>query len=57
MRARKTGVLMSAAGCTDIVDGSLVEVARDGDEILTTDPDDIFVLATAAKKTLIITRV
>lgn len=48
---------MSAAGCTDIVDGSLVEVARDGDEILTTDPDDIFVLATAAKKTLIITRV
>jgi hypothetical protein len=39
------------------VDGSLVEAARDGDEILTSDPDDILALATAAKKTLIVTRV
>jgi hypothetical protein len=44
-------------GHSDIVDGSLIEAARDGDEILTSDPDDLFVLATAAKKTLIITRV
>jgi predicted nucleic acid-binding protein len=56
-RARKTGALLSAAECSDVVDGSLVEAARDGDEILTSDPDDILALATAAKKTLIVTRV
>lgn len=56
-RARKTGAMLSAAGCSDVVDGSLVEAARDGDEILTSDPDDILALATAAKKTLIVTRV
>jgi hypothetical protein len=56
-RARRTGVLLSEAGTADIVDGSLIEAARDGDEILTSDPDDLLALAEAAKKTLIITRV
>ncbi len=39
------------------MDGSLAEAARDGDVILTSDPGNMFILATAAKKTLIVTRV
>ena len=41
----------------DVVDASLIDLARDGDEILTSDPGDLAALAFAAGKTLIITPV
>ncbi|MDQ2880042.1 MAG: hypothetical protein M3Y48_01985 [Actinomycetota bacterium] len=41
----------------DVIDGSIVEAAVDGDEILTTDPDDIAALAEHSGKNLIVTRV
>lgn len=56
-RARSVGRLLGIAGAADVVDGALVEVAMDGDEILTSDPDDIARLAEKTKKTVIITRV
>jgi hypothetical protein len=54
-RARTIGVLLAAANRTDVVDGSIVEIAVDGDEIVTTDPDDLVALAEAAGKTLLVT--
>lgn len=53
--ARAVGILLSRSGTADVVDASIVDMAEDGDEILTGDPDDIAALATAAGKTLIIT--
>ncbi|MGE0784815.1 MAG: hypothetical protein AB7S26_03930 [Sandaracinaceae bacterium] len=56
-RARSVGELLSRAGVSDVVDASLVEIAVDGDEILTRDPTDIATLAHAAGKTLLVTPV
>lgn len=56
-QARLIGRLLHAAGSVDVVDGSLVQIASDGDEILTSDPGDIRALAVASRKTLIVTRV
>lgn len=56
-RARSVGALLARTKSVDIVDASLVEMAADGDEILTSDPDDILRLARASGKTLIVTRV
>jgi hypothetical protein len=56
-RARRVGRLLHAAEATDVVDASIVELCHDGDEVLTSDPDDIGRLAGAASKTLIVTRV
>ena len=50
----RIGSILTAASVTDIVDGSLIEIASDGDEILTTDPDDIVHLASAAGRRLVI---
>jgi hypothetical protein len=55
--ARRVGMLLGAAGRSDVIDASIVDVAVDGDEILTSDPDDIAALAMASGKTLIITPV
>jgi hypothetical protein len=55
--ARRVGALLGAAERTDVVDGSVVDAATDGDEILTSDPDDIAALAAASGKTLIVTQV
>jgi hypothetical protein len=55
--ARRVGVLLGAAGRSDVIDASIVDAAVDGDEILTSDPDDIAALAMASGKTLIITTV
>lgn len=55
--ARRTGILLGSAKLSDVVDGSLVDAARDGDEILTSDPDDLVRLAHAAGKTVIVTPV
>jgi hypothetical protein len=40
-----------------VVDGSIVDAARDGDEMLTSDPDHIAVLVVASGKTLVLTRI
>lgn len=56
-RARRVGALLGQSGQHDVVDGSVVEAAVDGDEILTTDPDDLMTLARCSQKTLIITPV
>ncbi|MGQ0775655.1 MAG: hypothetical protein ACT4NY_14760 [Pseudonocardiales bacterium] len=55
--ARRIGTLLGRARQCDVIDASLVDAAADGDEILTTDPDDITALAQHSHKNLIITRV
>ncbi len=45
---RAAGTLLARAGASDVVDAALVLVAADGDEILTSDPQDLAVLAGAA---------
>lgn len=56
-RARSVGKRLAISGTADVVDGALVDVAMDGDEILTSDPDDIARLAEKGKKTVIVTPV
>lgn len=56
-RARRIGTLLGQARQRDVIDGSLIDAAADGDEILTTDPDDITALARHSCKHLIVTRV
>jgi hypothetical protein len=56
-RSRAIGVLLARAKRADVVDASLVDAANEGDELLTSDPDDIAKLAEAAGKTLVVTRV
>jgi hypothetical protein len=41
---RRAGVLLKRAGTSDVIDAALVLLAEDGDEIVTSDPDDITVL-------------
>jgi hypothetical protein len=41
---RAGGELLAQAGGTDIVDAALVLLARDGDDILTSDPGDLALL-------------
>jgi hypothetical protein len=55
--SRRIGVLLGVCGMADVVDASLVDIARSGDEILTSDPDDLVMLARAARKELAITPV
>lgn len=45
---RAAGRLLGRAGVSDVVDAALVALARDGDAILTSDPEDITLLAEAA---------
>jgi uncharacterized protein YaiI (UPF0178 family) len=45
------GELLGDSTTSDVVDASLVELARDGDEILTFDVGDLARLADAAGKT------
>ena len=45
---RRAGVLLGRAGASDVVDAALVLLAADGDDILTSDPDDLRALAAAA---------
>jgi hypothetical protein len=54
-RARAIGALLRLSRTDDIVDASLVELAENGDEILTSDPDDLLQIANHSGKTLIIT--
>jgi hypothetical protein len=45
---RAAGELLALTRRSDVIDGALVLLARDGDQIATSDPDDIEPLANAA---------
>jgi hypothetical protein len=51
---RSIGELLGVAGSVDVIDASLIDIALDGDEILTSDAGDLRVLAVAAGKRLVI---
>ena len=51
---RQAGVLLGQAGTTDPVDATVVLLARPGDRILTSDPDDLTRLASAAGNSAVI---
>lgn len=42
---RRAGALLAKAGASDVIDAALVLLAEDGDEIITSDPDDLTLLA------------
>lgn len=56
-RARAIGELLRSARMRDVVDATLIELANDGDEILTSDPADLIQLANHSGKALKITPV
>ena len=45
---RDAGVLLARSDRSDVIDAAVVLLASDGDEILTSDPDDLLPLARAA---------
>lgn len=45
---RRAGALLAKTGTRDVLDAALVLLAVDGDEIMTSDPDDLAPLAEAA---------
>ena len=51
---RQAGALLGQAGTTDPVDATVVLLARPGDRILTSDPDDLTRLASAAGNSAVI---
>jgi hypothetical protein len=51
---RQAGVLLGQADTTDPVDATVVLLARPGDRILTSDPDDLTKLASAAGNSAVI---
>jgi hypothetical protein len=46
---RRAGVLLGRSGMTDAVDASVICLAADGDDILTSDPGDLRALAETAE--------
>lgn len=55
--ARSAGELLRVAGGSDVVDASVALLARPGDQILTSDPDDLDVLVTARPVAVAVVRV
>lgn len=55
--ARRVGLLLGADESSDVVDASLVAMARDGDTVLTSYPVDIARLAETAGLALTVVRV
>ena len=45
---KRAGMLLALTGGQDAIDASVVCLARDGDDILTSDPDDLLVLSRTA---------
>jgi hypothetical protein len=45
---RRAGMLLARTGLADAIDAAVVSLARDGDDILTSDPGDLRALAQAA---------
>ena len=54
---RAAGELLARAGRSDVIDAALVLLADDGDQIVTSDPDDIEPLALAAGRHVDLIRV
>jgi hypothetical protein len=46
----RVGAILAASRTSDIVDASLIEIAADGDEVITSDPDDLVHLARSIGK-------
>jgi hypothetical protein len=46
---RRAGVLLARSGTSDAIDATVVCLAADGDDILTSDPGDLHALAQAAE--------
>lgn len=46
---KRIGALLGVAGATDVVDAHVALIAVDGDDVVTTDPDDIGALLDARK--------
>jgi len=51
---REAGILLAEAGTTDPIDATVVLLAAPGDRILTSDPEDLTRLATAARNHAVI---
>ena len=47
---RRAGILLARSGLTDAIDAALVSLAGHGDQIFTSDPDDIAALAAASNQ-------
>ena len=45
---RRAGMLLARSGLADVIDATVVCLAGDGDDILTSDPDDLRALAQVA---------
>lgn len=45
---RRAGLLLALSGTSDVVDASVICLAQDGDDILTSDPGDMLDLARAS---------
>jgi hypothetical protein len=45
---RRAGALLARSRSTDVIDAALALLAQDGDEILSSDPDDLRVLVAAS---------
>ncbi|WP_419930038.1 PIN domain-containing protein [Candidatus Poriferisocius sp.] len=52
---RQAGVLLAHSGLSDAVDAALVAMADHGDEIITSDPDDLDMLVNASQRRIDIT--
>ena len=52
--ARDAGVLLERTGLSDAVDAAVAALAHDGDQILTSDPNDLRRLTTAANRAVTI---
>ena len=46
---RRAGVLLSQSGLADAIDAALAALARPGDQIITSDPDDLALLVEVGK--------
>ncbi|WP_419846567.1 PIN domain nuclease [Candidatus Poriferisocius sp.] len=47
---RRAGILLSRCGMSDAIDAALVAMADHGDEIITSDPDDLDILVAASQR-------
>ena len=45
---RQAGILLARCGLSDAIDAALVAMAKHGDEIITSDPDDLDILVAAS---------
>jgi len=54
--ARHAGVLLGRSGTSDAIDATVVAIAEDGDEILTSDPDDLARLCASVGRRVAVTR-